>query len=88
MDSIWESTALANKLLVYVGIAALVLGGILVSLFARKITEPITELASLSRRMSELDLTQGTTEAEKMRSERSGIISILCPSVWRRQFRN
>ena len=31
------------------------LGGILVSLFARKITEPITELASLSRRMSELD---------------------------------
>ena len=55
LDSIWESTALANKLLVYVGIAALVLGGILVSLFARKITEPITELASLSRRMSELD---------------------------------
>ena len=31
-----ESTALANKLLVYVGIAALVLGGILVSLFAEK----------------------------------------------------
>ncbi len=55
LDSIWESTALANKLLVYVGIAALVLGGILVSLFARKITEPITELAFLSRRMSELD---------------------------------
>ena len=55
LDSIWESTALANKLLVYVGIAALVLGGILVSLFARKITEPIIELASLSRRMSELD---------------------------------
>ena len=55
LDSIWESTALANKLRVYVGIAALVLGGILVSLFARKITEPITELASLSRRMSELD---------------------------------
>ena len=55
LDSIWESTALANKLLVYVGIAALVLGGILVSLFARKITEPITQLASLSRRMSELD---------------------------------
>ena len=55
LDSIWESKALANKLLVYVGIAALVLGGILVSLFARKITEPITQLASLSRRMSELD---------------------------------
>ncbi len=55
LDSIWESSALANKLLIYIGIAALVLGGMLVSLFARKITEPITELSTLSRRMSELD---------------------------------
>ena len=88
LDSIWESTALANKLLVYVGIAALVLGGILVSLFARKITEPITELAPFPDGCQSWILTQGTPEVERMRSERSGIISILCPSVWRRQFRN
>ncbi len=55
LDSIGESTTLANKFLVYIGAMTIVLGCFLVWLFARKITEPITELAVLSKRMSELD---------------------------------
>lgn len=37
------------------GALAIVLGGILVSYFSRRITEPIKELAVLSQRMANLD---------------------------------
>lgn len=55
LESIRESASLANKFLVYMGVIAVILGGILVCFFSRKITEPIKELAVLSQRMARLD---------------------------------
>lgn len=55
IESIRESADLANKFLVYVGGIAIILGGILVWFFSRRITEPIKELAVLSQRMANLD---------------------------------
>lgn len=55
IESIRESADLANKFLVYVGGIAILLGGLLVWFFSRRITEPIKELAVLSQRMANLD---------------------------------
>ena len=55
LESIRESASLANKFLVYMGITGIVLGGILVWFFSKKITKPVLELAELSRRMANLD---------------------------------
>lgn len=55
LESIRESADLANKFLVYMGGIAILLGGLLVWFFSRKITDPIKELAVLSQRMADLD---------------------------------
>ena len=55
LESIRESADLANKFLVYLGGIAILLGGLLVWFFSRKITDPIKELAVLSQRMADLD---------------------------------
>lgn len=55
LESIRESAELANKFLVYMGGIAILLGGLLVWFFSRKITDPIKELAVLSERMADLD---------------------------------
>lgn len=55
LESIRESADLANKFLVYMGGLAVILGGLLVWFFSKKITEPIKELAVLSQRMTNLD---------------------------------
>ncbi len=55
LESIRESTDLANKFLIYIGLSVMVLGGILFWFFSRKLTEPIEQLTELSQRMAELD---------------------------------
>ena len=55
LASIKESAALANQFLIYLGVTGVILGGILVWLFARKITQPIMELAKLSESMANLN---------------------------------
>lgn len=55
LASIRESVQLSNKFLAYVGIAALVLGCIVVYLTTKKVTSPILQLADISERMSHLD---------------------------------
>lgn len=55
LASIRESANLANQFLVYLGIAGIVLGGLLVWFFSRKITKPILELARLSEEMANLN---------------------------------
>lgn len=55
LDSIRDSAALANKFLAYVGIVTLVFGAWFVWFFSQKITDPILELAALSKRMANLD---------------------------------
>lgn len=55
LDSIRENAGLANTFLIYIGVIASILGGILVWIFARRISDPIKELAELSKRMTKLD---------------------------------
>ena len=55
LDSIRDSAALANKFLAYVGTVTLVFGAWFVWFFSQKITDPILELAVLSKRMANLD---------------------------------
>ena len=55
IESIRESADLANKFLVYIGIIAIGLGGLLVWFFSNKIARPIKELAALSQKMADLD---------------------------------
>lgn len=55
LESIRESAKLANTFLLYMGGIAILLGGLLVWVFSRRITEPIKELAVLSQQMADLD---------------------------------
>ncbi|MBO5281671.1 MAG: HAMP domain-containing protein, partial [Lachnospiraceae bacterium] len=55
MESIQESVRIANRFLAYIGIAAAVLGGILVWFMSKRVTEPVLELAAISERMTHLD---------------------------------
>ena len=55
LESIRESVELANRFLAYVGSIAIVLSGIVAWLVAKKVTEPVLELASLAERMASLD---------------------------------
>ena len=65
LESIRDSAALANKFLAYVGIAALVFGAWFVWFFSQKITNPLLELAVLSKRMANLDFDARYTGSGK-----------------------
>lgn len=55
LASIHESVMLSNRFTARVGIAVLVLGGILTFFVTKRVTNPLMRLASLSARMSHLD---------------------------------
>ena len=55
LESIRESASLANQFLIYLGIIGMVVGGLLVWIFSRKITRPVMELARLSEDMANLN---------------------------------
>ena len=55
LASIRESVALSNRFTTYVGLLALILGGIVMYFVSRRVTDPIMKLARLSERMSQLD---------------------------------
>lgn len=55
LENIRESAAIANRFLLYVGIAGVVVSSIVIWFVSRKITEPIFELAHISERMTRLD---------------------------------
>ena len=55
VESIRESVKDASRFQIYVGIMATLVGGIIIWLVARKITEPILELNSISEKMVHLD---------------------------------
>ena len=56
-QSITESVSIANRFLLYAGIAAILLGMIIVFVFSRSFTKPILELAKVSERMTKLDFS-------------------------------
>ena len=55
LESIRESVAISNRFFVYTTLAVVVVGSIFVWYFSRRIVNPISELASLSKRMANLD---------------------------------
>ncbi len=55
VEGIRDSVAIANRLLAYIGIAAVVISGIIIASVSRKVTEPILELTEISERMARLD---------------------------------
>ena len=54
-EGILESVSISNRFLAYTGLAAVAIGGIVIWLVSRKVTEPILELAAISEKMAELD---------------------------------
>lgn len=55
LESIRESVTLSNKFLSYIVIVVVLISGILVWYFSKRIADPIMELAVLSQRMADLD---------------------------------
>lgn len=55
LESIKESVGIANRFLAYVGIMAVILCAIILYFVTRRITNPILQLAEISRRMTKLD---------------------------------
>ena len=67
LASIRESVQLSNRFLAYAGIAALILGSIVVYFTTQKVTSPILQLAGISERMTHLDFEakyQGNAQDE------------------------
>lgn len=54
-ESMQESVAIANRFLTYIGILATIIGTLAMLLISKKFTNPILELAAISKRMSDLD---------------------------------
>ncbi|MCI8494974.1 MAG: HAMP domain-containing protein [Lachnospiraceae bacterium] len=55
VESIKESVGIANRFLAYVGVAAVIVCAIIIYVVTRKITNPILQLADISKRMTNLD---------------------------------
>lgn len=55
LESIRDSATLANQFLIYMGLIGMIVGGILVWFFSRRITRPVMELARLSEDMANLN---------------------------------
>lgn len=55
LASIKDSARIANRFLIYVGCTALIFGALFVWIFSKRITDPILELAEISKRMADLD---------------------------------
>ena len=65
LEGIRDSAKIANRFLAYIGIVAAVLSGLLMWLIARKITNPIMQLADISSKMTNLDFEARYTGKEK-----------------------
>ena len=55
LESIQESASISNRFLMSMGCVAIIVCGIFVWYFSKKLTNPIRELADLSNRMADLD---------------------------------
>ena len=52
IESIRESVAVSNRFLGYIGVAVMLVGIVIISFISKRITEPILQLAGISRKMS------------------------------------
>nr|WP_296957567.1 HAMP domain-containing sensor histidine kinase [uncultured Mediterraneibacter sp.] len=65
LESIRDSATLANQFLIYMGLIGMIVGGILVWFFSRRITRPVMELAQLSEDMANLNFEAKYTSGGK-----------------------
>lgn len=55
LEGIRDSVTIANRFLAYVGGLSMAVSGILIWMMSKKVTEPILELAEISKKMTDLD---------------------------------
>ncbi len=55
LESIRDSVMIANRFYTVIGAFAIIISGIIIYLFSRKVTKPVMELADISKRMTALD---------------------------------
>ncbi|MBQ7432634.1 MAG: HAMP domain-containing histidine kinase [Lachnospiraceae bacterium] len=65
LESIQESVSIANRLLLMVGSAVLLLAVIILLVITRQVTKPILDLAEISEKMSHLDFQKRYTGKER-----------------------
>lgn len=58
LEAIDESTAIANRFLLFTGILTVLIGSILAFIFARRFTRPILELNEIAQNMAHLDFSR------------------------------
>ncbi|MDD6073700.1 MAG: HAMP domain-containing protein, partial [Clostridium sp.] len=69
MDSIWESAAISNRFLMYVGILVIFVGSVILFFVTKRMTAPIHRLSQLSERMSNLDFDARYVETKHSATE-------------------
>lgn len=67
LDSIRESAAISNKFFIYVGLLTIILSALIILFIANRLMKPISELTSISQRMTQLDF--GTKYNSRRRNE-------------------
>lgn len=65
LEGIRDSVKIANRFLMYIGIFAAVLSGVLIWMISRKITTPILQLTDISQKMTNLDFEAKYSGTEK-----------------------
>ena len=65
LESIRESVALSNRFLMYIMLAMALIGCVFVWYFSKRIANPILELATISKRMADLDFQAKYTSGGK-----------------------
>lgn len=65
LESIRDSARLTNQFMMHIGVGMILLGGVFVWIVAYKQTEPILELARISKKMAQLDFDTKYTGEDK-----------------------
>lgn len=65
LEGIRDSAKIANRFLMYIGIFAVILSGVIIWIISKRITTPILQLADISQKMTNLDFEAKYTGDEK-----------------------
>ncbi len=65
LESIEESAAISNRFMTYIGIVAVILGGVIAWIYSGKFSEPILKLADFSEKLTKLDFEANYTGEHK-----------------------
>lgn len=65
LEGIRDSVKISNRFLMYIGIFAVILSGVIIWIISKRITTPILQLADISKKMTNLDFEAKYTGADK-----------------------